>query len=547
MNVLTVSITEAGRALAGRLPYEAAHGRLVETVRTRWADVDGFVLCCATGVAVRAIAPMLAGKHGDPAVVTVDEGARHVVALSGGHAGGANDLAREVAALLGASAVISTATDVAGLPALDSLPGFAARGDIAGVTRQWLDGDAPVVSATLPWPLPFAGGDGPGRVVITDESVEPGPGEVVLHPPSLVVGVGASSDAPVDAAASLLADALSGSGLARESVAEVATIDRRAGDPVVTALGFPVHSFAAPELAGVPVPNPSPVVAHEVGTPSVAEAAALLAAGPGSTLVVEKRRGQAATVAVARRAGPAGSLSVVGLGPGHPRHRTPAAVAAVRAADVVIGYGAYVDQCADLLSPAQTVVRSDIGAEADRCRDALARAAGGARVVLVCSGDPGVYAMASLVLELAPSLGDPPVEVVPGVTAALAAAALLGAPLGHDHALVSLSDLLTPWPVIEARLRAVAEADLCVALYNPRSRRRSWQLERARDLLLERRKPDTPVGIVTDAARPGQQVVRTTLAEMDPALVGMTSLVVIGSSGTTIVGSRMVTRRGYES
>jgi cobalt-precorrin 5A hydrolase/precorrin-3B C17-methyltransferase len=139
-----------------------------------------------------------------------------------------------------------------------------------------------------------------------------------------------------------------------------------------------------------------------------------------------------------------------------------------------------------------------------------------------------------------------PFEVVPGVTAGLAAAALLGAPLAHDHAVISLSDLLTPWTAIEARLRAASAADLVVALYNPRSRGRSWQLDAARRVLLEHRAAETPVGVVTDATRPGQQVALTTLGELDPETVGMTTCVVVGSSATTITGGRMVTPRGYQ-
>jgi cobalt-precorrin 5A hydrolase / precorrin-3B C17-methyltransferase len=354
------------------------------------------------------------------------------------------------------------------------------------------------------------------------------------------VGVGASSNAPADAAATLLDAALAG--LARASVAEVATIDRRAGDPVVTSLGLPVRAFAAEALATVDVPTPSEAVRAAVGTPSVAEAAALLAAGPGAELVVAKVAGKEATVAVARRRGPRGHLAVVGLGPGGAAHRTPAAEAAVRRAEVVIGYGPYVDACADLLTAAQEVVRSPIGEETVRAKQAVAEAAAGRRVALVCSGDAGVYAMASLALEVAEGVD---VEVLPGVTAALAAAALLGAPLGHDHALISLSDLLTPWAAIEARLRAAAVADLAVALYNPRSRGRTWQFDAALDILREHRSPTTPVGVVTDAMRPGQSVILTTLGDVDPETVGMTTCVIVGSSTTRVVAGRMVTPRGY--
>lgn len=545
--ILSISITEAGRRIAQRLPHEHVHGELAATVRDRWDDVDGFVLCCATGIAVRVVGPLLSDKATDPAVVCVDEAARFAVALTGGHAGGANALAREVAAQLGAEAVITTGTDAAGVPALDQLPGFTARGDITGVARAWLDGDAPSVESTLPWPLPFTGGSGRQRVLVTDQAVEPGDGTVVLAPRSLVVGVGASSDAPAREAQALLDQVLADAGLSRDAIGVVATIDRRAPDPVITSLGLPVRAFTAADLAAVEVPNPSDVVLDEVGTASVAEAAALLAAGPGSELVVTKRKAAAATVAIARRARPAGSVAVVGLGPGDPRHRTPAASSAVRSADTVIGYDLYVDQCADLVTAHQTVVRSPIGAEADRCAEALTRAARGEQVALVCSGDPGVFAMATLVCELGPRHGSPEVEIVPGITAASAAAGLLGAPLAHDHAFLSLSDLLTPWPVIERRLRAIAEGDLAVALYNPRSRRRTWQLEAAQEMLRAHRPPTTPVGIVTDATRPGQHIVRTTLAELDPDDVGMLSIVLIGSSTTEVLGDHVVTPRGYET
>jgi cobalt-precorrin 5A hydrolase/precorrin-3B C17-methyltransferase len=262
-------------------------------------------------------------------------------------------------------------------------------------------------------------------------------------------------------------------------------------------------------------------------------------------LIVEKRRSADATVAVARRARPEGHLAVVGLGPGDPALRTPAAAAGVRHADVVIGYGPYVDLAADLLDAHHAVVRSPIGAETERCTEALRRAATGERVALVCSGDPGVYAMASLVCELAPNHGDPPVTIVPGVTAALAAAAVLGAPLGHDHAAVSLSDLLTPWRVIERRLKAVADGDFTVSLYNPRSKRRTAQFDAALEILARRRAPETPAAIVTDAGRPGQRVVRTTIADLDPEQVDMLSLVVVGSATTRWQGDRMVTPRGY--
>jgi cobalt-precorrin 5A hydrolase / precorrin-3B C17-methyltransferase len=546
--VLTVSVTEAGRARARCLPFEHVHGSAAAAVRERWGAADGFVLFLATGAAVRIVAPLLTDKHRDPAVVCVDEGGRYAVALVGGHAGGANTLARQVGGLLGVEPVLTTATDTTDRVALDALPGFVATGDVAAVTAATLDGRAPRVSNELDWPLPadLTDGDAPERIVVTDRRVAAEPGVVTLHPPSLVAGIGTSTGAPAHAVSDLLDAALDGAGLARASIAEVATLDRKKSEPGLAALGLPMRGFTADALHEVSVPTPSAVVADAVGTPSVAEAAALLAAGAGAELIVHKQANAVATVAVARRAGPPGRLRVVGLGPGAAALRTPAAETAVRHAQVVIGYSPYVDACADLLQPHQEVVRSPIGEEVVRAKQALAEAAAGREVALVCSGDPGVYAMASIVLELAAGARGVEIEIVPGVTAAHAAAAAVGAPLGHDFATISLSDLLTPWESIEARLRAAAAADFAVALYNPRSGRRTWQLDAARRILLDERAPSTPVAVVTDATRAGEHVKVTTLAELDPTAAGMTTCVLVGASTTRVVDGRVVTPRGYE-
>ena len=560
MTVVSVSITEAGRRLAEQLPFEHVHGSMKTVVRERWGqgDVEGFVLFAATGVAVRIVAPLLADKHSDPAVVSVDEAGRFAIALCGGHLGGANELTRRVAELLGATPVVTTATDATGLAALDQLPGFVASGDIAGVSAALLDGRSPIIDNPLAWPLPEglpAGGTGPERILVTDTSIDrvSGRGDdagspiVLLRPASLVVGVGSSTGAESDEVVALVATTLAEAGLSADSLQAVATIDRRRHHPAITGLGLPVTAFGAEKLAAVAVPNPSDAARRAVGTASVCEAAALLAAGDGATLVVEKRTSKNATVAVARRRHPLGRVVLVGLGPGGVAHRTPAAEQAVRRADVVIGYAAYVDQCQDLLSSHHRVIRSQLGSELERAREALTLASTGKSVSMVCSGDAGVYAMASPVLELTddPAFASIVVDVVPGVTAGLATSALLGAPLGHDHVLISLSDLLTPWDRIEARLRAAAHSDLVVVLYNPRSERRTWQLGKALGILAGGRPPTTPVGIVTDAGRQDQHVMITSLEELDPATVTMTTCVIVGSSTTLVVNDRMVTPRGY--
>jgi cobalt-precorrin 5A hydrolase/precorrin-3B C17-methyltransferase len=288
------------------------------------------------------------------------------------------------------------------------------------------------------------------------------------------------------------------------------------------------------------VPNPSEIVRRAVGTPSVAEAAALI--HPGATLLAAKRASAHATVAVAR-CRPRGRLTVIGIGPGARDLMTPRAVAALRRAAVVAGLDSYLEQVADLLRPGTRVLASGLGAEQERAAEAVAQARAGRAVALIGSGDAGVYAMGSPALELAGD--DIDVTVVPGVTAALAVAAVLGAPLGHDHVMISLSDLHTAWPVIERRITAAAEGDLVTCFYNPASAKRTWQLRRALELLAAHRPPGTPVGWVRDATRPGQAASVAALAEFDPGVVDMHTLVVVGSSRTRVLAGRMVTPRDY--
>ncbi|MFD0314169.1 precorrin-3B C(17)-methyltransferase [Streptomyces flavalbus] len=551
-----ISATAAGAAARDRLAAawpdrtRVYDGPVPGAVRAAFAECEQLVCFLATGAVVRLLAPLLADKRTDPGVVCVDEGGRYAVSLVGGHDGGANDLAREVGAVLGAEPVVTTATDAVGLPGLDTL-GFPVEGDLARVTRALLDGEPVALDAEVPWPLPALPLTEPGRaaytVRVTDRAVAPGEREVLLRPPSLVVGVGASRGAPVDEVLGLVEGALSDAGLSARSVAELATVHAKAKEPGIVGaaerLGVPVVTYSAEELSQVEVPNPSDAPLAAVGTPSVAEAAALVR---GGELLVPKRKSAArpamATCAVVRRPG-RGRLAVVGLGPGARDLLTPRALAELRRASVLVGLDQYVDQIRDLLRPGTRVLESGLGAEEERARTAVAEARRGHAVALIGSGDAGVYAMASP--ALAEASDDIDVVGVPGVTAALAASAVLGAPLGHDHVSISLSDLHTPWEVIERRVRAAAEADIVVTFYNPRSRGRDWQLPKALGILAEHREPGTPVGVVRNASRTDESSRVTTLAELDPATVDMMTVVTVGNTATRRIAGRMVTPRGY--
>ncbi|WP_261718016.1 precorrin-3B C(17)-methyltransferase [Streptomyces sp. FZ201] len=543
-----ISATAAGAAARDRLAAawpertRVYEGPVADAVRAAFAECEQLVCFLATGAVVRLVAPLLGDKRTDPGVVCVDEGGRFAVSLVGGHGGGANELAGEVAEVLGARPVVTTATDAVGLPGLDTL-GLPVEGDVAAVSRALLDGEPVALRAELAWPLPAlrTGGEGAYTLRVTDRAVEPAEREAVLRPPSLVVGVGASKGAPVDEVLGLIHRSLEG--LSPLSVAHLATVDAKAEEPGIVAaaerLGVPLVTYPAGELARIDVPNPSEHPLDAVGTPSVAEASALY---EGGELLVPKRKSAMATCAVVRR--PArGRLAVVGLGPGARDLLTPRAKAELRRASVLVGLDQYVDQIRDLLRPGTRVLESGLGAEEERARTAVAEARAGHAVALIGSGDAGVYAMASP--ALAEASDDIEVVGVPGVTAALAAGAILGAPLGHDHVSISLSDLHTPWEVIERRVRAAAESDLVVTFYNPRSRGRDWQLPKALAVLSEHREPSTPVGVVRNASRPDESSRLTTLGELDPAWVDMMTVVTVGNTATRNIAGRMVTPRGY--
>ncbi|CAN5711701.1 MAG: precorrin-3B C(17)-methyltransferase [Rubrobacteraceae bacterium] len=546
------------RHLAGAWPDARLYeGKARVDLPRAWNECDGIVLFLATGAAVRLVSPLLEGKHRDPGVVTVDDAGNFAVALCGGHQGGANALAARVADILGGTPVITTASDSVGFPALDSLGEklglrLEEDSDLAAVGSALVSGQKINFVTDARWPLgplpenivPTDKWEAP-LILISDRLAETPHPVVVYRPPSLVAGVGCSRGVGADEILDLLSRSLAEAGLAEKSVAALASIDVKRDEAglleAAEKLDVPIHFHPAEALRAVEAPNPSEVVREAVGTPSVAEAAVI---SSGAELVMEKRKSANATVAIGRLP-VRGRLALVSLGPGEDALVPPLAREALAASEQVVGLDQYVDRIRHLLRPGTKVLTPPLGNEVERAELALAEARAGGSATLVSSGDVGVYAMASPVLELAGE--DVDVVVVPGVTAAQAAASLLGSPLGHDHCSVSLSDLLTPWAVIQSRIMAAAEGDFVVSLYNPRSKGRDWQLGKVKEILLGHRPPDTPVGIVRDAYRPAQQVILTDLASLRPEDVDMLTTVIVGSSQTRVVAGRMVTPRGYLS
>ncbi|MDH3472714.1 MAG: precorrin-3B C(17)-methyltransferase [Rhodospirillales bacterium] len=559
--------------LAGRTEgAEATFTGTTEHLRALFQAGRPIVGLCAPGIPLRALGPLLQDKREEPPVVAVAEDGSAVVPLLGGHRG-ANDLARTIAGVLDITPAITTAGDARFGVALDAPPpgwrlanpehhkGFMAS--LLGGAGVRLEGTAPWLAASG---LPV---DPEAELVIrvTEQADNGSDHRLVYHAAVLALGVGCERGAAPEEVLDLARQTLRDHGLAEAAVAGVYSLDLKADEPAVhavaAALGVAARFFDAAALeAETPrLATPSDLVFREVGCHGVAEGAALAAAGPEAALVVAKAKSARATCAVAKApdplgaAGrPRGSLAVVGIGPGDPLWRTPEAAAAVRDATDLVGYGLYLD----LLGPlAQGKTRHDyqLGEETVRVRAALDLAAEGRSVALVCSGDPGIYAMAALVFELLERENKlawrrPAVTVVPGISALQAAAARIGAPLGHDFCAISLSDLLTPWPVIERRLEAAAQGDFVVALYNPVSKRRRHQLAAAARILRAHRPADTPVVLARNLGRDGEAVAVIALDELSPERVDMLTLVLVGSSETRRVargdgGAWVYTPRGY--
>lgn len=573
--VVIFHLTRRASTLAGKLK---GLYRDLETVRfTRraveeaWRQSGTLVFIMASGIVVRTIAPLLRDKRSDPAVVVVDEDGRFAVSLLSGHLGGANERAREIAAFIGGEAVITTASDRSGLASIDlfardhdlviedwkALPRMAARLVDRGTLAVYNEEGIGLPPGLVPVSDPAV-----ADLVITPRTGVGHSGALILRPRTLVAGLGCNRGTPREEIEEEVRCVLRDHGLAFSSLKAIATIDVKAGEPGIAAFatdhGLPVMAYCAGELNGVKGVAPSEAALKATGARAVAEPAAILGAGTGTLLVGKQKRGNV-TVAVAQsQSGPAGAekrvrtagrISVVGTGPGHREHMTPCAQEAIRQADVIVGYSAYVGLIHDMVA-GKEVFETGMTREAQRCEKAVEWALQGKTVAVISGGDPGIYAMAGLVFQILrkqgrPS-GQPPVEVIPGISALSACAARLGAPLMHDFASISLSDRLTPWDLIERRIDAAAMADFVIVLYNPKSRGRSGQIRRAREIISKHRSGETPVGIVRAAMREGEKVVITDLKGMLENEVDMQTTVIIGNSRTFCWDGRMITPRGYE-
>ena len=560
---------------------------LKEHLTSIWSENEAFIFCLAAGAVVRLIAPLLKNKAEDPAVIVIDAQGDYVISLCSGHQGKADLLAQVVASQIGAKAIVTGASSSLALPAIDTF-GFTygwrkGEGDwtsaMAAVAKQetvqviqesgstlWQEHLPANHSFYFGFPESQAELNPQARIWISSTKRKIAPKsdfpKVQWHPKVLWLGIGCERNTAQELIETAIDETCKTYHLATEAIAGIASIDLKTDEKGIVEVcqrrNLIFKTFTSDELKQVNVPTPSEIVQQEVGTPSVAEAAAILA---GENLLVSKQifksdaQSGAVTVAIAQAeteyVGHTGKLYLVGIGPGNLNQITPAAKAAIIEADVVIGYTLYLDLIESLKRPGQIIESSPITQEQQRAQRAIELAEWGLTVAVVSSGDCGIYGMAGLVLEELQAANwngkTPQVQVFPGISALQSAASRVGAPLMHDFCAISLSDLLTPWEVIKKRLNAAASGDFITALYNPRSQKRTEQIVAAQSIFAQHRSADTPVAIVKRAYRKDEEVTLTTLSQMLEHPIDMLTTVIIGNSSTRNYVDWIITPRGYLS
>ncbi|WP_285412978.1 precorrin-3B C(17)-methyltransferase [Pseudomonas sp. lyk4-40-TSB-59a] len=493
------------------------------TLRELYKQDTPIIALCAAGIVIRTLAPLLLEKGAEPPVLAVAEDGSAVVPLLGG-LGGVNVMAREIAAALEVAAAITTSGELRFGTCLLNPPGGYALGDLEQGKRfvsDLLAGHSVRIDGAAPWLEQAQLPEDPQAqrsIHVGSDARAASASELLIYPRSVAVAVAADVAGLPDA----IRDALQQAGVAIQSLACLVAAD--------TQMASPALREAALELA-VPLRFVAP--ASDIGE--------LVRDAVPDARIITTSRDIAIAVAeqpldVSQIGRPRGRLAVIGLGPGAAELMVPAVKAELARATDVLGYETYV-RMAGPFRDDQVQHCTDNREEMQRARHAFRLAAQGRSVIVVSSGDPGVFAMAAAVLEALHESTDPAwhsvdLEILPGVSASLATAAQAGAPLGHDFCVMSLSDNLKPWSIIEKRLDLAAEADLALAFYNPISRARPWQLGRALEIVAQHRVPQTPVVLGRDIGRPGQTLRVTTLGALTPEQVDMRTMVLIGSSTT---------------
>ena len=530
---------------------------------------------CSAGILIRALTPVIFDKYSEPPVLAISIDNKYVIPLLGGHRG-ANQASNEIASMLDGLAILTTASEAFMGFSLDDPPkGWKPSKDskIKQISSAIFNG--------LPVQLNIEAGGGDwienayqwnpnAKLKVTLSDKLNAVGDVILRPFTITVGVGCERGANPELLIDLTEKMLKEYNISLDSVACIASLDLKADEKAVRELSYyldvPIRLFNAEQLeAETPrLINPSTTVYKAVGCHGVAESAALAAAGYKSSLIAPKEKNSKVTCAIAKSptvidtnniGKGLGCLTIVGIGPGTKDWITPAVNRVIIQSRHLVGYKGYLKLLGDLGKHAFKHP-FELGAETERARKALELAANGDDTALICSGDAGIYGMASLVFELLDQSREEKwrfIEVIvePGVSAMQAAAAKVGAPLGHDFCAISLSDLLTPWDVIEKRLYSASRSGFVIALYNPASRDRRQPLEKALKIICNQRSLDCPVIVARCLGRKGEKIQTVSLKTLELTKIDMLTVIIIGNNETRITNhggkTFTYTPRGYKN
>lgn len=568
-------------ALKGRVTWgDIEFNDLSKHLETLFFEKKPIIALFATGIVIRCLAPFISKKQNESPVIVLSEEGTHVIPLLGGHYG-ANRLAKLIATKIGGIAVITTASDTRLGFSFDSLPEgwrLESSTNVKKVTAALLAGEPvclndPKKFASWMHKTPLSFSDSGYIKIGVTEYIGSGE-DIVLHPQTLAIGIGCERNTDYGEIKELVLKTLEETGFSTFSVACIASIDIKMDEPGLKKLSkewddliLPLRFFDAETLEKLTprLATPSEEVFRITGCHGVAEAAALACVGENGKLIVSKRKSKRATCAIAQSdkilipknlGRGLGKLTIIGIGPGAKNWCTPAAREAIVRASDLVGYTAYLDLVAPLGVASNRSKRHDfdLGQEEERVCKALNLAADGRDVALISSGDSGIFGMASLTFEILDRQGNQrwrgiEIKIEPGVSAMNAAAAKAGAPLGHDFCTISLSDLMTPWSVIEKRLRAAAVADFVIAIYNPAAKNRREGIVKAMKIISAERSSKCPVVIAKNIGRKGEVINLTVLEEFNPNMVDMLTVILVGNKETRLIdigdGTRIYTPRGY--
>ena len=554
----------------------------IDFLKDQWQGNNKLIFVGSIGAVVRLIAPFIRSKENDPAILVTDSKAKNVITLLGGHKKGGDRFASELAAALEAESICTSDSFTEGRIPLDCFgEGWGWKrggGDVDWrklMIRQSKEQKNIVFQSKgselwhkLKACSNFSFLEKNDQT--SSENIDLYIGQeknsiCSWHPSSIIIGIGCERNTDEKLIQRAINESFSEKGLSLLSIACIATIDKKNDEIGLLNLSkkneWPIYFFSALELSKVKVPTPSNVVLKEMGTPSVAEAAAISQGAESGRLIQEKQihyakedEVGAVTIALVELDKPfaphKGELHLIGSGPGKLEMLTSDSRQALTRCAAWIGYGPYLNYLEEIRRHDQIRIDSELTFEKDRCQHALDLAKEGVKIALISSGDSGIYGMAGLALELwlNESVDARPLfQVHPGISSFQMAAAKLGAPFMHDFCSISLSDLLTPWNQIEKRIKSAAIGDFVLALFNPKSIKRNWQLKKTVDLLLEFRKPSTPVAIARQLGRPEESIELYTLKTLPFDQVDMLTILVIGNSQSVIKNNKFLTPRGYFS